>query len=161
MCSKYTIRSEMEIKKNVQGHPEFLELLRFLKNHINSKLCIKGAVEFNKQSGKLNIWVEHGQAHRGDVHQLDTRFRAFHPYVVSFARIFWRWSIWGGVAYIGKDASRLKRDDKSKPIKLGLLREGFTQCQAKTMLESTKIVKRQPMNLPRSLCEESIQYASH
>lgn len=161
MCSKYIVRSEMDIRRQSRTHPDFLELLNFVRHYIDSKSYIKGEIEFDEQTGKLNIRIEHEQAHIRTVQRLDKHLRAFDPYLMSFARIFWQWNIWDGVVYIGRDAERIRREDKFNPVKLGLLRAGFSRDQVKAMMEAADITEHKPYHAPQSFCNELSSIAFH
>lgn len=147
MCSKYIVRSEMEIKRNELTNPKFLSTLIFVIKYIESKACIRGAVKFDKQSGKLNILIEHAEADVNVVQQLNKHFHEFSPYVLVFARMFWRWNIWDGVVYIGEKADWLEREDKLNPVKLGLLKSGLSRDEVIDIMRYEKAMKHRKINV--------------
>ena len=154
MCLPYIIRSEMDVTRSALDHPGFLEMLTSIRNYIDSEPYVSGQVLLDVESCQLDILVKHDKAHISHVRQLDKQLRAFSPFVVSFARIFWNWSIWDGVVYIGRDASYMQREDSFQRVKLSLLKAGFKRDQVREMMSSANVTHRHLSDTHTPLCNE-------
>jgi hypothetical protein len=144
----------MDVHRSKVEHPELLELLAFLRSYIDSDQLVSGQVLFDVESCQLDIMIKHEKAHISHVRQLDRKFREFDPFVISFARVFWNWSIWDGVVYIGQDSSHIQREDSYQRVKLSLLKAGFKRDQVKEMMSSAKVTHRNFTDTHTPLCNE-------
>ena len=154
MCLPYIIRSEMDVQRSALEHPAFIQMLTLIRGYIDSEPYVSGQVLLDEESCQLDILIMHDKAHISHVRKLDKQLRAFSPFVVSFARVFWNWSIWDGVVYIGRDASFMQREDSYHRVKLGLLKAGFKRDQVKDMISSANITQRNFTDTHTPLCKE-------